>query len=71
VVQQSPLTSDLPTWGEQVLASLTIVWKSSPTNAICLVENIASAAAIYCLSNPRHLRPLGRMQIYFARNGRS
>jgi hypothetical protein len=25
VVQQSPLTSDLPTWAEQVLASLTVV----------------------------------------------
>ena len=68
---QSPLTYDLPAWAEQVLASLTVLWKSSPTKPICLVEGLASTVAIHRSANPRHLRSSGRTQLHFALYGRT
>jgi hypothetical protein len=48
-----------------------VLWKSSPTKAICLVEGVASAVAIHWSANPWRLRSSGRMQLHFALCGRT
>lgn len=51
----------------QFNAALEVV----PKEAIRLVEGLASAVAIHWSANPRHLYSSGRMQLHFARYGRT